>query len=59
MTKMRLGLGLIGLVLVLALVACQVMTTYADQSARTAYNDAQEIDHAVMNSVVDNLDWGG
>lgn len=55
---MRLGLGLIGLVLVLALVACQVMTTYADQSARTAYNDAQEIDHAVMNSVVDNPDWG-
>lgn len=21
--------------------------------------DAQEIDHAVMNSVVDNPDWGG
>lgn len=43
----------------LALVACRAATKiYAEQSLRTAYNNTQEIDHAVMNSVVDNPDWG-
>lgn len=43
----------------LALVACRAATKiYAEQSMRAVYNNTQEVDHAVMNSVVDNPDWG-